>query len=630
MLAKALFSQEALACLHDPVGLMLRFEALSQIDPEWRATLQQRTPSTDGRTHSILGTFFITYALRIPSVPDLQRAFDSLDTATPAQRAALLGDVSDMPGDAGYIVNHAWLEESKREPADWPAHLKAYARMAEQANSWGYRDLALRCHVARGIILDEYLKDADTALQALDQAEALLGNDPALDRARAKIFFRRKDHEAALRLFRSNAGEMDRQDRAARSYMLREAGICAAELSQWAEAREWFAAAREAAGSALSPSVKLMAVGLRADEALAAFKAGDVIAALRGLDVALNELASIDPATSIVAGYRHRVVRHSILWLFGQATATPVQVGDESTMMVPGMCSNPEPADLSDLPLGSIDYARYLLVQAEIASGVSAGIEEGLRIHLKGRAIPNMEMLVRGTRMEVLLRRLDAPSYIAALPSWVDCQIYMDLNRDSIWQSGPEKPVYGEIPSATSRQLKSERAILAADDALLSFGIMAALRNRTDALDALSAEEKNLMPGYSGSKIFEIVAAGVSDEEELPFYVAVQVYYVAQHVDLTPDELFVASVRFAQWAKKSSLQKVLTPVIEGWARLRWSHVIEEQRFNLRSPASSVPPIRAVLESSETGLKFLGKLIVAAEPAVHHRFDRSFRQFLLSL
>ena len=630
ILAKALFTQEAVAFLPDPVGLMLRFAALSQGDPLKRATLEQRTPSPDGRTHSILGTFFITYALRIPSVPDLQCAFDTLDAATPAERAALLDDVSDMPGDAGYVVNHAWLEESRRETTDWPAHLEAYRRMADQANTWGHRDLALRCHIARGIILDEYLKDPSAGLQALDEAEALLGNDPALDRARAKIFFRRKDHEAALRLFRDNAGKMDRQDPAARSYMLREAGISAAELGQWAEAREWFAAAREAASSATSQNIRLMAIGLRADEALAAYKAGDVVAALRGLDVALDELQPIDPTSSIVAGYRHRVVGHSTLWLFGQTTATRVQVGDEPTAMVPGMCSNPEPPDISDLPRGSPAYARYLLAQAEIASGVSAGIEEGLRAKLGGRAIPNMEILVRATRMEFLLRRLDAQDYIAALPSWVDCQIYLDLNRDALRQSGPENPAYGEIPPATPEQLGSERAIFTADDGLLSFGIIAALQNRPDALDDLYAGAANLRAGYGGKEVLDIIAAGESAAQALAPYVAVQIHLVAERSTLTPDELFVACVRFIQWAKKSNLQKVLTPAVEAWVRAGWAHAIEEQRFNLRNPAFTVPPIRALLESSDAGLTFLGRLVVAAQPAVHHKLGEAFRQFLLSL
>jgi hypothetical protein len=630
VLAKALFSQEAIAFLPDTVGLILRFAAISQRDSEWRAMLDKRTPSADGRTHSILGTFFITYALRIPSVPDLQRAFDTLDAVTPALRAALLDDVSDMPGDAGYIVNHAWLEESKRSTPDWPAHHNAYARMADQAQRWGNRDLSLRCHIVRGMILDEYLNDPAAALQVLDDTEKTLGADPALDRARAKIFYRRKDYEAALRLFRKNAGQMDLRDPLARAYSLREAAISAAELGEWTEAREWFAAARQGASGAVSANVKLMAIGLRADEALAAYKAGDITAALQGLDTALDEIAPIDPASSIAAGYRHRVIRHSILWLFGQATETDVEVGEHPAMMLPGMCSNPEPTDLSDMPFGSADYARYLLVQAEIASGVSAGMEQGVRAHLGGRAIPNMELLVRGTRMEFLARRLDAKGYIAALPAWVDSQIFLDTNRDIIQGSDPQNPAYGEIPPATPEQLLTPRAVLTAGDAILSFGIRAAVQNRADAIALLCAEAGEIPPGYPGRKILEVLADGKSSEEELPPYVAVEIHHVAHHAELTPDELFIACVRFTQWATKSNLQKVLARAIEAWARARWAHAIEEQQFNLRSPATSVPAIREALASTDAGLKFLGQLIIASQPAVRTKFDQAFRQFLLSL
>jgi hypothetical protein len=563
-------------------------------------------------------------------VPDLQRAFDTLDAATPELRAALLDDVSEMPGDAGYVVNHAWLEESKRERPDWSAHLAAYGRMAGQAQSWGYRDLSIRCHIVRGIILDEYLNDSDAALRALDDAEEILRADPALDRARAKIFYRRKDHEAALRLFRENAGQMELREPAARTYMLREAAISAAELGEWAEAREWFAAARQVASNAASANMKLMAIGLRADEAVAAYQAGDVIAGLKGLDTALDEIAPVDPASSIAAGYRHRVIRHSILWLFGQASDTPVGVEGEPTMMLPGMCSNPEPTDLSDMPFASADYARYLLVQAEIASGVSAGIEQGVRAHLGGRAIPNMEVLVRGTRMEFLAQRLDAKSYIAALPSWVDSQIYLDANRDIVRRSDPQNPVYGEIPPATPEHLLTERAVFSAEDALLSFGIIAALQRRPDALATLCTGAGDIQPGYPGRGILEAMASGQSREDKLPPYVAVEIHRIAHRATLTPDELFVACVRFVQWAKKSNLQRVLAPRLEAWARAAWAHAIEEQQFNLRSPASSVPPICEMLRSADTGLNFLGRLIVAAEPAVHPKFDPTLRDFLLSL
>ena len=628
ILATALVTREAIAYLPDTVGLILRFAALSELDREWRAKLEQRTRSADGRTHSVLGTFFITYALRIPSVPDLQRAFDTLNDATPPLRAALLDDVSDMPVDAGHVINHAWLEESKRQAPDWPAHLAAYGRMAGQAQSWGYRDLSIRCHLVRGIILDEYLNDPDAALRALDDAEGIHQSDPALDRARAKIFYRRKDHEAALQLFRDHAGKMELREPAARAYMLREAAISAAELGEWEEAREWFAAARHVASNTASANMKLMAIGLRADEALAAYQARDVVAALNGLETALDENASVDPASSILAGYRHRVIRHSILWLFGKTTDTAVAVGGEPTDMVPGMCSNPEPTDLSDLPLVSADYARYLLAQAEIASGVSAGIEQRLRAQLGARTIPGMEVLVRGTRIRSLARRLDAKGYITALPSWVDSQIWVDANR--VQQSDLQNTVYGGIPPSNPEQLLTELAAFSAEDALISFGIVAAVQRRLDALVALCEEGREIRIGYPGRSILEVMAGRRSREEKLPSYVAVEVHRVAHRATLAPDELFVACVRFLQWAKTSNFQRILVPPLEAWARAAWERAIEEQRFNLRSPASSVPAIREILASTGMGLGFLGRLNVSAQPAVQYRFDQTFRDFLLSV
>jgi len=424
---------------------------------------------------------------------------------------------------------------------------------------------------------------------------------------------------------------MELREPAARAYMLREAAISAAELGEWGEAREWFAAARQAASNAASTDMKLMAIGLRADEALAAYQAGDVVAALNGLETALDEIAPVDPASSIAAGYRHRVIRHSFLWLLGKTSETTVAVGGEPIAVVPGMCSNPEPTDLSDLQIAPADHARYLLVQAEIASGVSAGVEQRFRTHLGDRSIPGMEVLVRGTRIRSLARRLDAKGYITALPSRVDSGIWLDANRD-VQQSDLQHTVYGEIPPATPEQLLTERAVFSAEDALLSFGMVAAVQRCPNALVALCEQGGEIRNGYPGRRMLELMAGGQRRDEELASYTAIEVYRVAHQAALTPDELFVACVRFVQWAKNSTLQQVLVPPLEAWARAAWERVIEEQQFYLRYPATSVPAIREALASTGTGLGFLGRLIVSAEPAVHRRFgfDHAFRDFLLSL
>jgi hypothetical protein len=64
-------------------------------------------------------------------------------------------------------------------------------------------------------------------------------------------------------------------------------------------------------------------------------------------------------------------------------------------------------------------------------------------------------------------------------------------------------------------------------------------------------------------------------------------------------------------------------------REQWAYVLREQRFYLRSPSMNGPAIEQALNSDETGIGFIAKLVIALEPAVHHRLDESFRRFLLS-
>ncbi len=122
-----------------------------------------------------------------------------------------------------------------------------------------------------------------------------------------------------------------------------------------------------------------MASGLRADEPVAAYKSDNPGDALRGMSDVLDDLAKIDPKRSRKVEYCYRAVRHSCLWLFGEATGTDVTVNGQLTAMAPGICSNPEPPDLSDLPLGPLNVAWYLLAQAEIALGIDARVEAHLK-----------------------------------------------------------------------------------------------------------------------------------------------------------------------------------------------------------------------------------------------------------
>lgn len=631
ILAKFMIDRATAGALPNWIDLILRFEALSNTDSERRETLENMKQPIEGQpVRTPLGMFFVLQMMGIRSVGDLKVAFDRLDELTPAQRQTFFADAINMASDFALVVNSAWLAEQKRGNADWGVCAESYRHMAIQARAWGYDTLAMRCHVARGIILDEYARDSESAKHALEDAKTIFGDDPILIRAEAKLLFRHKDHGGALQLLRNVADKIALSDPVERTYLLREGGICAAEIAEWAEARHWFAAAREASSAAHPPRMNAMAIGLRADEAIAAFKEGDAAAAIIGFGITLDELNVLDANSSAAAGYCHRVIRHAILWLYGSASQKDIVVDGQPPAMMPGMCSNPEPTDVGDLPLSSLHAVRYLLAQTEVAAGVNAGIESGLRAHLGNRAIPQMEILLRSEQLTYDIHRLEVDRFFSHLPAWSKMRLYVESHAASLLGLDSENPVYDEIEPVSSAQLQSPAVVTFMEDALLAFGTMAAFRGRLDVLTSLGTRASLDCGEFSGDELRTIMATGASASDRFNDNVALHIHKVASHTAMTPDELFVAGVRFVQSVHRSSFKSVLTPALLDWSRERWTYIVREQRFYLRNLAATIPAIQEALASSEVGLSFVGKLLVAIEPAVRTRCDQSIRRFLLSV
>lgn len=614
------------------IDVILRFDELSDRRPEGRRLMASMNQPVDGRASPTpMGMFFITQALGLTKVAELGAAFDRLDQLTPGQRAKLFADVPAMPNDFSLLVSHPWLEEHKQGKIDWLNCAQSYARMAEQASSWSYRELALRCHVARGVMFDEYGNEDDRALQALDEAARLLGPDPILSRARAKILYRRKDHAGALELLAEAADKTALNDPIERAFMLREAGISAAELGAWGEAHKWFRAARESAGAARGEEMRPMAIGLRADEAIAAFRNNDTTAALIGMDEVLNELDAIDAMKSTSAAYCRRVIGHTILWLYGQATAQRVSIEGEAFGMVPGMCSNTDPPDLSALPLASRDYLRYFLAETEVATDATSGLVLGLRARLGGRAIPTMEIPLRNAQLARAITRGDPDAFVLHLSAWVDADLHLKANNTVLMAAGPMNPAYDDIDSATFERLQSAEALLGAEDAVLAFGMFAAWAGNHAAIANLCDQWPNVLPSkFPGERILRLMVHEEINSDRLEDHIAAEIRKVSQRIDLDPDDIFVAGLRFIQGVKRSNFKRHLEQPFSKWMRERWQWALDQQRFLLRNPAQTSAAIELAAASDEADLGGAGKLLLAAEAAVRTRLDQTFRDFLGSL
>jgi hypothetical protein len=389
-------------------------------------------------------------------------------------------------------------------------------------------------------MLDEYVGTPTAALEVLDKAAETLGGSPVLVRARAKVLYRGKDHEGALRLLASIAADtaFSPTDRA---FMLREAGISAAELERWEEARKWF---DSAAGAALlaDGNVRLMAIGLKADGAVAALMARDVPGAFRAITEAMVSLSAIDPEASLRAAYLHRVIRHAVLWFYGQVTGEDVGVDGSPAVVPPGACSNPEPPEtIRELPLANIDIGWYLLATAELATDTVSDGESTLRERLKGRVIAAMEVSLRTARLERALRRLDTDAFLGALEPWLDAYYYAQspaaLPIDLI------RPVYEDIPSATTGCPPTPDLVSAAEWRFLEFGVLAALGSRPEVLARLHDQCSSADQSIPGAAIAGVMSGEGPATDRLEEHIATAVRDVSRRTALDPDTLFIAGLR---------------------------------------------------------------------------------------
>lgn len=629
ILSKLLIGNSTARIIHNWIDLLLRLKTLIDRSPVLASSIER--PSQGHPPIDVIGFLFINQAIGLRSITDLAVLFDKLDTLEPEQRDRLFVELVSEPDNAAYIVNHAWLEEHNRGDIDWLKAEEHYARMAVQAVDWGYPMLALRCHVARAVMLDEYGGNPSSALAALDEAECVAGSDSIIARARAKILYRSKDYASALPLLRGVASHAAFGSLIERAFMLREAGISAAELGEWVEAGQWFASAREAAVATQSADMRAMAIGLRADAALAAFKIGDATKALRELATTVEELETLDPNSSTKAAYCHRVVRHMALWLYSEGTGRDIEVDGSPIVMEPGACSNTEPPeDIWNLPLGPLALIWYLLAETDIATGAGAGIETSLPSRLRQGPIPAMEIILGHARVVAAISRCDPYTVVAELGPWVESQVYLAERGAELHAHDPMHPVHGTIPRATPEQLRTSEAIFTATDTVLAFGLSAAISGEFDALVVLSEEiERVLGPDYPGLEIAAILSGGDSNGREGNYRVASLARAVAERRILDPNELFLAGVRFVEAAARSNFKRLLDSMVGDWVRDAWTNVARNQRFRLRNPRLTVPAIVDACASGR-GLERAARILLAAEPAVTGRIDAAFREFLRSL
>lgn len=604
ILAKVLLERR-LAETPDWVAMLARLDVLLETHPDLEPTAARREFGDP------IGFFLNNLIMGVQSVAALADAFAQLDALPERSRGRLLARLRDRPEEAGYAVSHPWVAERHDNEIDGRPRAETYLSLARQAAGWGETQLAVRCHVARSIMLDEYADDEAGAMAALQLAEDELGPNLAISRARAKVAYRRRRHGDALALMREVMQGGLRQDAVERMFLCREAAISASEIGAWNEALDWFRQALTAAEAVKSDTLQVGVVGLRADVALAEWRCGNHDVALRCLWAALEAARDIDPDGSLKATYLHKVMGHACLWLFGDVTREPLPLPNgDPCIAPPGLCSNPEPhEDIRTLPRAPLEGSHYLLAIVDIHRGGALGFDEALTKLLGDRHIFTFECQRRMARLDRAVATLDLGRLPVAIGQGVEAMgLGIEVMRPQREPSGELPLVSGSFPRLPEPVRLGETAQSFVNDALFAVELLADLRAQGDAAQVVAEVAATLVrAGYAAPTY------GVDPTTRQAAFLNIWRQCRATTPPLAED-LFTTGLRMIEWAKLSAVGRAVLPDLGVWAVAAWPQVLAQQRFRLRNPAVTVPGIEAAMTAEMSATHRLGAILAAARPA----------------
>jgi hypothetical protein len=303
-----------------------------------------------------------------------------------------------------------------------------------------------------------------------------------------------------------------------------------------------------------------------------------------------------------------------------------VEVEDQAARMVAGMCSNPEPPDLSAMQLGAMDYALYLLAQSAVEAAIPREVENRIVASLAGHTIPGLEVVLRNSRLARAIEARDASEVVRLIPAWVDARVFIRSNQEAMRRVDMITPIYGEIPATTETDKAGESAAAAVNDVVLAFGAMCAMSADPDAIVRLREGVYELSENVEVRHKLDVMVGAVTDQGSE----SQRISYAARNAELTPDELFVASLSLVRIAARSDFKRMLGQSVAAWSRRKWRHAISQQTFLMSNPRVNLPAIQVELGETRQDLGFVGRLLLAAEPAVPTQLDKGYRDFLASL
>ena len=559
--------------------------------------------------------YVLLAALRCKSVSDLDEFIGALSEE--AQRTAKLiwNEFRENNDLARQLIDGALLGESKAPTPDWVKCIKTLEVASECGRKYHADSLVAAANRAKAIVFQEYLKDNDAAVRALDAAETELGyRHLVLEDYRAKILSLERRDEDAVQMWIALAPDLDADSNPARAFSYQAAAICAARLGQWNRAAVFSEWAENAVRQA--KWIGDIAPAFKADRAFAKWLEGNRAEAILLFVEVIDE---IDTLPGAVTNQDTNQLRGKIVSALAWMTRSLKRAGD-----------------ITEPPYGSFsDFDRRLEIDASAAEKLAQTVylwyalaelelscddtNHSAFARFEKAALETNVSQIRGSlsrlRLSRSLRKLELDGLVDNYVSFVtDLSDHAQTQEWSRLQIPGSQLLLSLLFTALVRVLSCGKQFTAPlsrwsedarkhglqDDRLTAwFGCVAQLVDASES-DLIRAMKDMQAPMDCRSVAALFLSADESLDPENRFYADVGL--------LLPPDLY------GLWSEDVEKDIALF-VSNGWSR-----AIVDYRFALRSPNLTVPTIANACDDGAQGLKKAAKVILAARMAVSGRID----------
>lgn len=555
-------------------------------------------------------------------------AFRALDGVNVEARNRFIDALSLVYDGPTVFVSSGWSHEQLDNVNMAPA-LPIYRQIEKIVATWGRSDIEVEVACAISVILDEGIGQRSDAIAEVDAAILRFGELPPLLRQKSKVLGHDGRHDDAADILLSIEETVGIESPLERTLALRDGGVSAALAGRFDQAIRLFDKARLALGT----SRPELSAGLLVEKALAQWRGRERENALLVAADALDAIEQFASNGSKQAERAHLYAR-GILGLFlkelprrDDTKPAPFTFGQASQIEL-------ETAELTGADLKPLSDNWRVLAVVEAKARLNIGINARSMNKQIGPMLLGAELAVRTYRYESAIESADL---VTAVRAGVEVVNVLRLRAKQISEGAPERLEATAFVVANPQELlRDDRSRDAMQSVFVDLISWRAIKNcvdpdflhalhdaatsacgRHDAIDAIVAaamDPKRIQPG---STHFVLLAGGVG--------------IGAQDIESDPAIRFRRDVMAVAHQRSSIARDVLGDAVARWVIDGWRWVAEHQRFMLRDPMRTVPPIEVItLDSTKRSLSDAAKLLLAARDALHHSFPAGWFELLEGL